>query len=331
MAKYVLEVEHLKTYYYTYKGIVRGVDDVSFKLEEGESLGIAGESGCGKSTLAFSLLKLVPPPGRIVGGKIVIDGQDIVKMSESEVRSKVRWKKISMVFQGAMNALNPVYTVGYQLAEPLIYHKGYSKKEAIEEAKKYLEMVGLAPEIVNRYPHELSGGMKQRVVIAMALILKPKIVIADEPTTALDVVVQAQILNLLKKLQKELKISIILITHDLSIIAELADKVAVMYAGKIVEFGPLDKVFLEPKHPYTQALLRSIPRLRGSKEKLEWIPGTPPDLRNPPPGCRFHPRCKFAMDICRKELPPEVYLEPDHRVLCWLYGKEGKQGQGGSL
>ncbi len=330
MTKYVLEVEHLKTYYYTYKGIVRGVDDVSFKLKEGESLGIAGESGCGKSTLAFSLLKLVPPPGRIVGGKIVIDGQDIVKMSESEVRSKVRWKKISMVFQGAMNALNPVYTVGYQLAEPLIYHKGYSKKEAIEEAKKYLEMVGLAPEIVNRYPHELSGGMKQRVVIAMALILQPKIVIADEPTTALDVVVQAQILNLLKKLQKELKISIILITHDLSIIAELADKVAIMYAGKIVEFGPLEKVFVDPKHPYTQALLRSIPRLRGSKEKLEWIPGTPPDLRNPPPGCRFHPRCKFTMDICRKEPPPEVYLEPDHRVLCWLYGKE-KQAQGGSL
>ncbi len=331
MTKYVLEVEHLKTYYYTYKGIVRGVDDVSFKLKEGESLGIAGESGCGKSTLAYSLLKLVPPPGRIVGGKILIDGHDIVKMSEGEVRSKIRWKKISMVFQGAMNALNPVYTVGYQLAEPLIYHKGYSKKEAIEEAKKYLEMVGLAPEIVNRYPHELSGGMKQRVVIAMALILQPKIVIADEPTTALDVVVQAQILNLLKKLQKELKISIILITHDLSIIAELADKVAIMYAGKIVEFGPLEKVFLEPKHPYTQALLRSIPRLRGAKEKLEWIPGTPPDLRNPPPGCRFHPRCKFAMDICRKDSPPEVYLEPDHRVLCWLYGKGKQQTQGGSL
>ncbi len=321
MPGYVLEVEHLKTYYYTYKGIVKAVDDVSFKLKEGESLGIAGESGCGKSTLAYSLLKLVPPPGRIAGGRIIIDGVDITKMSEAEVRSKVRWKKISMIFQGAMNALNPVYTVGYQLAEPLIYHKGYSKKEAIEEAKKYLQLVGLSPDIVNRYPHELSGGMKQRVVIAMALILEPKIVIADEPTTALDVVVQAQILNLLKKLQKELGISIILITHDLSIIAELADKVAIMYAGKIVEFGPLEKVFLEPQHPYTQALLRSIPRLRGEKSKLEWIPGTPPDLRNPPPGCRFAPRCKFAMDICRREPPPEIQLAPDHRVLCWLYAK----------
>ena len=322
MPGYVLEVEHLKTYYYTYKGIVKAVDDVSFKLREGESLGIAGESGCGKSTLAYSLLKLVPPPGRIAGGKIVIDGVDVTKMSETEVRGKVRWKKISMIFQGAMNALNPVYTVGYQLAEPLIYHKGYTKKEAIEEAKKYLQLVGLSPDIVNRYPHELSGGMKQRVVIAMALILQPKIVIADEPTTALDVVVQAQILNLLKKLQKELGISIILITHDLSIIAELADKVAIMYAGKIVEFGPLEKVYLEPQHPYTQALLKSIPRLRGEKSKLEWIPGTPPDLRNPPPGCRFAPRCKFAMDICRRQEPPEVQLSSDHRVLCWLHAKK---------
>lgn len=322
MPEYMLEVEHLKTYYYTYRGIVKAVDDVSFKLREGESLGIAGESGCGKSTLAYSLLKLVPPPGRIAGGKIVIDGVDVTRMSEAEVRGKVRWKKISMVFQGAMNALNPVYTVGYQLAEPLIYHKGYTRKEAIEKAKKYLQLVGLSPDIVNRYPHELSGGMKQRVVIAMALILQPKIVIADEPTTALDVVVQAQILNLLKKLQKELGISIILITHDLSIIAELADKVAIMYAGKIVEFGPLEKIYLEPQHPYTQALLKSIPRLRGEKSKLEWIPGTPPDLRNPPPGCRFAPRCKFAMDICRRQEPPEVQLSPDHRVLCWLHAKK---------
>lgn len=322
MTKYVLEVDHLKTYYYTYKGIVKAVDDVSFKLKEGESLGIAGESGCGKSTLAYSLLKLVPPPGRIADGKIIIDGIDITNMSESEVRSKVRWKKISMIFQGAMNALNPVYTVGYQLAEPLIYHKGYTKKEAVEEAKKYLQLVGLSPDIVNRYPHELSGGMKQRVVIAMALILQPKVVIADEPTTALDVVVQAQILNLLKKLQKELGISIILITHDLSIIAELVDKVAVMYAGKIVELGPLEKVFLESQHPYTQALLKSIPRLHGEKSKLEWIPGTPPDLRNPPPGCRFAPRCKYAMDICRRQPPPEVQLSPEHRVLCWLHAKK---------
>ncbi len=322
MTAHVLEVMNLKTYYYTYKGIVKAVDKVSFTLEKGESMGIAGESGCGKSTLAYSLLKLVPPPGRIVGGKIVIDGIDVTNMSEDEVRRRVRWKKISMIFQGAMNALNPVYTVGYQLAEPLIYHKGMTRREAIEIAKEYLKLVGLHPDLVNRYPHELSGGMKQRVVIAMALLLNPSIVIADEPTTALDVVVQAQVLNVIKDLQRKLKISVILITHDLSIISEIADKVAIMYAGKIVEIGPLDRVYTNPLHPYTQGLLRSIPRLRGGPEKLEWIPGTPPDLISPPPGCRFHPRCKYAMDICRKEEPKMIEIEPKHYAACWLYLKK---------
>ena len=322
MTTHVLEVKNLKTYYYTYKGIVKAVDNVSFTLEKGESMGIAGESGCGKSTLAYSLLKLVPPPGRIVRGKIVIDGIDVTNMGEDEVRRKVRWKKISMIFQGAMNALNPVYTVGYQLAEPLIYHKGMTRKEAIEIAKEYLKLVGLHPNLVNRYPHELSGGMKQRVVIAMALLLHPSIVIADEPTTALDVVVQAQVLNVIKDLQRKLKISVILITHDLSIISEIADKVAIMYAGKIVEIGPLDRVYTNPLHPYTQGLLRSIPRLRGGPEKLEWIPGIPPDLISPPPGCRFHPRCKYAMDICRKEEPRMVEIEPNHYTACWLYLKK---------
>ena len=322
MTAYVLEVKNLKTYYYTYKGIVKAVDNVSFTLEKGESMGIAGESGCGKSTLAYSLLKLVPPPGRIVGGKIVIDGIDVTNMSEDEVRRRVRWKKISMIFQGAMNALNPVYTVGYQLAEPLIYHKGMTRREAIEIAKEYLKLVGLHPDLVNRYPHELSGGMKQRVVIAMALLLNPSIVIADEPTTALDVVVQAQVLNVIKDLQRKLRISVILITHDLSIISEIADKVAIMYAGKIVEIGPLDRVYTNPLHPYTQGLLRSIPRLRGGPEKLEWIPGTPPDLISPPPGCRFHPRCKYAMDICRKEEPKMIEIEPKHYAACWLYLKK---------
>ena len=317
----LLEVQNLKTYYFTLKGMVKAVDNVSLSLEKGESLGIAGESGCGKSTLAYSLLNLVPPPGRIVGGKIIIDGKDITKMSEEELRTKIRWRKISMVFQGAMNALNPVYTVGYQLAEPLIYHKGLSRAEAIEIATKYLELVGLSPDTINRYPHELSGGMKQRVVIAMALILNPDIVIADEPTTALDVVIQAQILNLLKKLQKELNLTIILITHDLSIISELSDKVAIMYAGKFVEYGPLERVYNNPQHPYTQGLLRSIPRLRKKIEKLEWIPGIPPDLRTPPPGCRFYPRCPYVMDICKKEEPPMVKIEPGHYVACHLYSK----------
>ncbi|MDK2384417.1 MAG: ABC transporter ATP-binding protein [Candidatus Korarchaeota archaeon] len=321
MAEELLRVENLKTYFYTLRGVVKAVDNVSFTLRKGEVLGLAGESGCGKSTTAYSIINLVPPPGRIVGGHIYLDGMDIARMSEHELRRKVRWKRISMVFQGAMNALTPVYTVGYQIAEPLIYHAGMEKQEAMERVEELLSLVGLDPGIAKRYPHELSGGQKQRVVIAMALALNPDLVIADEPTTALDVVVQAQILNLLKELQRKLKMSIILITHDLSIIAELADKVAVMYAGKIVEWGPADVIFTEPKHPYTQALLRAIPRLRGPIDKLIWIPGTPPDLIAPPPGCRFYPRCTKVMDICRREEPPMVEVGKEHYVACWLYAK----------
>jgi len=246
---------------------------------------------------------------------------NIARMSESEVRSKIRWKRISMVFQGAMNALTPVFSVGDQIAEVLTLHAGMTKKEAIERAKELLKMVGLEENIVRRYPHELSGGQKQRVVIAMALALEPDIVIADEPTTALDVVVQAQVLNVLKKLQREKGISIILITHDLTVIAELADKVAVMYAGKIVEYGSSEQIFGNPLHPYTRALLKAIPRLKGPVEKLEYIPGVPPDLRRPPRGCRFNPRCPQVMDICRREEPPIQEIEPGHYVACWLYSK----------
>ena len=313
----LLEVKNLKTYFFTVRGVVRAVDNVSLTIEEGEVLGLAGESGCGKSTLGYSIMRLVPPPGRIVDGRIIFDGNDITRMSEHELRSKVRWKGISMVFQGAMNALNPVYTVGHQVAEPLIVHKGLTKREALEHVKKALKMVGLSPEIVRRYPHELSGGMKQRVVIAMAIILRPKLIIADEPTTALDVVIQAQIMNLFKKLKRELRSSMIFITHDLSLLSELSDKVAIMYAGKIVEIGPSEKIYTDPKHPYTQGLLRSIPRLHG-KEKITWIPGVPPDLRRPPPGCRFHPRCPYAMDICKKEEPPFIEIDPGRFVACWL-------------
>lgn len=317
----LLEVRGLKTYYYTLRGIVKAVDNVSFKLEKGEVLGIAGESGSGKSTIAWSLINLVPPPGRIVAGDILFDGMNIAKMSESEVRSKIRWKRISMVFQGAMNALTPVFSIGDQIAEVLTLHAGMTKKEAIERAKELLKMVGLEENIVRRYPHELSGGQKQRVVIAMALALEPDIVIADEPTTALDVVVQAQVLNVLKKLQREKGISIILITHDLTVIAELADKVAVMYAGKMVEYGTAEQIFYNPLHPYTRALLRAIPRLKGPVEKLEYIPGVPPDLRRPPKGCRFNPRCPEVMDICRREEPPFEEVEPGHFVACWLHAK----------
>lgn len=317
----MLEVRNLKTYFYTLKGVVRAVDDVSFELKRGEGLGIAGESGCGKSTLAYSLIRLVPPPGKIVEGEIIFKGRDVTKLSEEEFRKEVRWKGISMVFQGAMNALNPVYTIGDQIAEVLMLHQGYTKKEALETAGKLLQMVGIDPKRVRSYPHELSGGMKQRVVIAMALALNPPVVIADEPTTALDVVVQAQILNLMKRLKEELGISVILISHDLSVIAELADKIAIMYGGKIVEYGSSEAIYNNPLHPYTQALLGSIPRLKGEIKDLTWIPGQPPDLVKPPPGCRFAPRCRFAMEKCSQE-PPMIEVEPGHKVACWLYAQK---------
>jgi len=316
----LLEVRNLRTYFFTERGVVKAVDNVSFVVEKGKTFGLAGESGCGKSTTAYSIIKLVPPPGRIVGGEVLLDGElDIASMPEEEVRRKIRWKRISMVFQGAMNALNPVYTVGYQICEVLTYHANMSKEEAMERARELMVMVGLEPDIVKRYPHELSGGMKQRAFIAMALALNPDLLICDEPTTALDVVVQAQILNLLKELQEKFKMSIIIITHDLGVIAELADYIGIMYAGKIVEKGPSEKIFLDPAHPYTRGLIRSVPRLT-KKVEITWIPGLPPNLINPPPGCRFHPRCPEAMDVCKKEEPPVVKLAPDHEVACWLYG-----------
>jgi peptide/nickel transport system ATP-binding protein len=317
----LLRVENLHVYYYSLRGIVRAVDGVSFSLSRGEIMGLAGESGCGKSTLAYSLMKLVPPPGRIVRGRILFDGEDLVSMREYEVRRKVRWRRISMVFQGAMNALNPMYQVWFQIAEPMMYHLGMTREEAYDRAVKLLRMVGLDESIARRYPHELSGGQKQRVVIAMALALEPDLVLADEPTTALDVVIQAQILNLLKKLVRERRTSLMIISHDLSVIAELADKVAVMYAGKIVELGPSERIYRDPQHPYTQALLKAIPRLRAPRMKLSYIPGQPPDLRNPPRGCRFHPRCPYAMDICREREPPSIEMGRGHQVACWLYAK----------
>jgi len=315
----LLEVKDLKAYYFISRGAVKAVDNVSIDLEKGESLGLAGESGCGKSTLGFALMNMLPPPGRVVAGSIKIDGQEIVGMKEDELRKRIRWQEIAMIFQGAMNVLNPVYTVGYQVAEPLIYHKGMGKKEAIEEAKKYLELVGLDPNIVNRYPHELSGGMKQRAVIATALIMSPKVLIADEPTTALDVIVQAQIINLLKELKRKLGLSIIIISHDLSVISELADRLAIMYAGKIVELGPSDGVYSDPVHPYTKALLNAIPRLRKKQERLEFIPGAPPNLLSPPLGCRFHPRCPYRFESCDKEEPELIEVRPRHFVACHLY------------
>jgi len=317
----LLEIEGLKVYYFTSKGVVKAVDDIVLRVERGESLGLAGESGCGKSTFGFSLLRLVPPPGRIVGGRILFSGKNILEVDQETFRKEYRWKKISMVFQGAMNALNPVRRVGDQIVEAILAHdENASVEEAYKRAGDLLELVGIDRVRIKSYPHELSGGMKQRVVTAMALALSPELLIADEPTTALDVVVQAQIMNLLKDLKSKLKMSLILITHDLSIIAEVADKVAIMYAGKIVEWGTSEQIFLTPKHPYTAGLVASIPKLRGDKS-LYWIPGQPPDLINPPPGCRFYPRCAKRMEICKTEEPPMTEVEPDRYVACWLYSR----------
>jgi len=318
MSESLLEVKDLKTYFFTQRGAVKAVDGVSFTLNKGEALGIAGESGCGKSTLGLSLIRLVPPPGKITSGEVLFEGKNILAMDDEEFRREIRWKGISMIFQGAMNSLNPVYTIGDQLAEVFMLHKGYTKDEAIEESKKLLTLVGIDSSRIKSYPHELSGGMKQRVLIAMAIALGPKLVIADEPTTALDVVVQAQIINLLKRIKMEQKTSIIFITHDLSLIAEIADKVAIMYAGKIIEQGTSDQIFNNPLHPYTSALLGSIPRLRGELKELTWIPGVPPDLSSPPQGCRFAPRCPYATSRCKEE-PPNIEVEKGHEVSCWLY------------
>jgi len=271
----LLEVKKLKTYYKTLKGVVKAVDDVTLHLAEREALGLAGESACGKTTLAMSIMETLPPNAEIVGGKIFLDGEEILTKNEEEMR-KVRWKKISMIFQSAMNALNPVFKIKDQIIEPIFAHENVSREEAIERAKELVKMVRMDPSVLERYPHELSGGMKQRAVIAMALANYPRIVIADEPTTALDVIVQAQILKLIKKLQANMNLSIILITHDLPIIAEICDKLAIMYAGKIVEYGDVYTLFTDPKHPYTKLMLESFPSLSSPKKgKFTYIPGAP--------------------------------------------------------
>jgi peptide/nickel transport system ATP-binding protein len=312
-----LSVIGLKAYYFANKGVVKAVDNITFAIGENESLGIAGESACGKSTLGSALLRALQPPGKIIGGNVIISGIDIVKLSDKDFNKSIRWKKIAMVFQGAMNTLDPVYKIGDQMREIMQIHqfKGNIEDSILES----LEQVGLDRDIAKRYPHELSGGMKQRVVIAMALLLKPDIVIADEPTTALDVLVQAQIINVLKRLKKENGMTIILITHDLGIISEIADKIAVMYAGQIVEIGKASEIYENPKHPYTQALISAIPTLNDNKKQIEFIKGNPPDLTRPPSGCRFYERCPHAMGIC-KEDPPEVVTETGF-TRCWLYVK----------
>ncbi len=301
---HLLDVQELTMYYLIERrGWVKAVDRVSFHIDKGEALGLVGESGCGKSSLGITILRILPYNARILGGKVILEGRDVLSIPEEQFRKEVRWKKISMVFQGAMNALNPVMKIGDQIAEAIMIHENVSKKEAIERVKQLLKLVGIDPSRVNHYPHEFSGGMRQRAMIAMALACNPALLIADEPTTALDVIVQAQVLKLIRDIQQQVGISTLLVTHDLSIVAELCDKVAVMYAGKIVEYGSTNEVYYKPRHPYTYKLLGAMPSVKGKKRRLEFIPGAPPDLLEPPPGCRFHPRCPYAIEICSKEEP----------------------------
>ncbi|HET7391900.1 MAG TPA: ABC transporter ATP-binding protein [Nitrososphaeraceae archaeon] len=315
-AKIKLLVLNLQAYYFTEKGIIRAVDDISFSINERESLGIAGESGCGKSSLGAAILRTMQAPGRIIeGSSIILNGVDIARLSNDDFNKKIRWKKIAMVFQGAMNSLDPVYTIGDQMTEIMQQHQFKGNTEV--KISEYLKQVGLDQSVAKRYPHELSGGMKQRVIIAMALLLEPDVVIADEPTTALDVLVQAQIINLLKRLKKERGMTIILITHDMAIISEIADKVGIMYAGQLVEFGSAVEVYRNPKHPYSQALISAIPKLRSDNNKLQFIKGNPPNMLNLPLGCRFYARCPYAMNICKQD-PPKIKTRTGY-TLCWLY------------
>ena len=314
----LLEVTDLKAHFRLEHGWLRAVDGVSFRLENGEALGLAGESGCGKTTTALSLVGLLPANGRIRGGSVKLFGIDLVPKSERALR-RYRWREISIVFQGAMNALNPVRRIRDQIAEPIEVRLGQSQSVARARAGELLELVGIPRRRGMAYPHEFSGGMRQRAMIAMALACDPAIVIGDEPTTALDVMVQAQILQLLEQLRHDLGLSLILITHDLSVIAETCDKVLVMYAGRVAEEGPVNRVFTSPRHPYTQKLLSSFPNIRADRRTLDVIPGQPPDLRDPPPGCRFAPRCPFVMDVCREVVPPEVRFADGVRVACHLY------------
>ena len=314
----LLEVEDLAVRFALQNGSVKAVDGVSFRLDDGEALGIVGESGCGKTTTALSLVRLLPANGRIRGGQVRLFGIDLVPKTEKQL-ARYRWREISMVFQGAMNALNPVRRVGDQIAEPIEVRLGQSRDASAKRARELLDLVGIPKQRAGAYPHELSGGMRQRAMIAMALACDPAVIIGDEPTTALDVMVQAQILQLLEQLRHDLGLSLMLITHDLSVIAETCDRVMVMYAGKVAEEGPVSRVFTSPRHPYTRKLLSAFPNIHADRRTLDVISGAPPDLRNPPPGCRFAPRCSFAMDVCREVVPPEVRFADGVRVACHLF------------
>ena len=311
----LLEVEGLRTYFKTQEGTLKAVDGVDFILEKGHAMGLAGESGCGKTTAALSIMKLLPANGYIAGGKINFMGQDMARVTGEKLRA-IRWRDISIVFQGAMNALNPVKRVGEQIAEPILLHEDVDKEVANKRVKELFELVGLNPSRVREYPHEFSGGMRQRVMIAMALACKPRLVIADEPTTALDVMIQAQILDLMKTLQKELELAMIIISHDLSVLAETCETLCIMYAGKIVERADSVEVFRNPQHPYTQGLIAAFPNVKGERVMPGAIAGNPPNMIAVKPGCRFASRCSLTKDICLSEEPPLVEVLPNHYAAC---------------
>lgn len=315
----LLDVQSLQLHYETPRGVVRAVDGVSFQIHNrGEAVAIVGESGSGKTSLGLALLRLLPRNAVHYEGSVRLGDTELMALSDEEFRVQIRWNRISMVFQSAMNALNPVLKIGHQIAEPLLMNGLLGKKEAYREVKELLQMVGLSQDVFGRYAHELSGGMKQRAVIAMALVLKPDLVILDEPTSALDVSIQAQIMNLLKDLKQYSGISMLFITHDIALASDLCDRIVVSYAGEHVEHGTSERVLLEPKHPYTQGLLASTPLLYGSQPP-EFLSGTPPDLISPPTGCRFKGRCQYALPKCGDETPSEIHLSGEQKVRCWLY------------
>ena len=313
----LLSIRNLTLEYKTHKGYVSAVDDVSFDLMAGQAMGLVGESGCGKTTIAMALIRLSPENAEIRQGEILLDGQDILKFSEAQMRD-VRWARVSMVFQAAMNALNPVYRVGDQIIEALDRHQdGMSMTQKQERVVELFKLVGIDPKMISRYPHEFSGGMRQRAVIAMALACNPSLIIADEPTTALDVIVQDQVLRELSRIQKALQMSMIYISHDIAVIAEVADIIGVMYAGCLVEKASTQTIFQSPCHRYTKALLSAFPSIAGPKTELYALPGDPPDLLMPPSGCRFHPRCSYAIERCSKEKPPFTQIKYGHWAACW--------------
>ncbi|MFH1583924.1 MAG: ABC transporter ATP-binding protein [Actinomycetota bacterium] len=316
----IIKIKGLKTYFHTDDGVVKAVDGVDFDIRKGETMGLVGESACGKTVTSLSIMRLVEsPPGKIEEGEVLYKGENLLKISQEKMR-KVRGNEISMIFQEPMTSLNPVFTIGKQLSEVLMLHQNMTEKEALDKSEEMIKLVGIPRprEILKGYPHELSGGMRQRVMIAMALSCKPGLLIADEPTTALDVTIQAQILELIKGLQESIGMAVLFITHDLGVIAEVSDRVAVMYAGKIQESGTSEEIFIEHIHPYTEGLLKSIPMLNVRKKKLDVIEGSVPDPINFPPGCKFNPRCKYKIDKCEKEDPELIEIKPGHLVRCWV-------------